>query len=363
MPTVAETSAYVVRLGHDTLAVDQFTRVGDRLEGALVTRYPQAVVTHYLVTLNPDGTVSLVESSRRLADGGLVPPGNVRSTTVTYTPDSAITRQQRDTLVTTRVAAAMAFPYINYSMAFMQLPIAALRASNRDSARYAILPVGGGTTTPMSVARRDLGRYTVTIGAYQHDVRTNGRGVVQSVDGTGTTQQFIAQRQSSADVSGIASAWSALARMPLSSRDTVRATIGSTRLWVDYGRPAARGRRVFGESGVLNDTLWRTGANAATQFRTSAPLTMAGHTVPAGTYTLWTLAIPGRSQLIINRQTGQWGTVYDPAQDLIRVPLARTELLSVVERFTIAIDAVGANGGVLRLRWDTTEWSVPFTAP
>jgi hypothetical protein len=130
---------------------------------------------------------------------------------------------------------------------------------------------------------------------------------------------------------------------------------------VDYGRPSARGRRVFGANGVLGDTIWRTGANAATQFRTSAPLTIAGQTIPAGMYTLWTLAVPGRYQLIVNKQVGQWGTEYKRDQDLARVPLQVSRLAQPLDRFTIAVDPTGGNTGVLKLRWDTTELAVPFT--
>jgi hypothetical protein len=143
----------------------------------------------------------------------------------------------------------------------------------------------------------------------------------------------------------------------------VNAVVGSAQLWVDYGRPTARGRRVFASDGVLGDTVWRTGANAATQFRTNVPLMIEGKTIPPGTYTLWTLAIPGRYQLIVNKQTGQWGTVYDPKQDLVRLPMRVSRLPSVVDRFTVTVDPTSGNAGVLRLQWDTTELSVPFTVP
>ena len=112
-------------------------------------------------------------------------------------------------------------------------------------------------------------------------------------------------------------------------------------------------------NGVLGDTLWRTGANAATQFKTDVDLTVAGAPVPAGMYTLWThTKRDGTYELVLNRQTGQWGTVYDRAQDLVRVPLTRAELPSPVERFTIMVEPRGS-AGVLKLAWDTTELSVP----
>src|SRR5207237_125413 len=74
----------------------------------------------------------------------------------------------------------------------------------------------------------------------------------------------------------------------LSVRDTVRARVGNAAFTVDYGRPLARGRVLLGNV-IPYERVWRTGANAATQFTTSAPITIAGLAVPAGTYTLWTL--------------------------------------------------------------------------
>ena len=108
------------------------------------------------------------------------------------------------------------------------------------------------------------------------------------------------------------------------------------------------------------NAVWRTGANAATGFYTSADLLMGGAEVPAGSYTLYSLPRPDGADLIVNRQTGQWGTEYDPSLDLVRVPLIRRDLVEPVEEFTIAIDSADS-GSVLRLAWERTEWTVPLT--
>ncbi len=371
-PVPASTNTYLHRLGNDTLAAEQFTRSGDRVEGTLVVHLPRTVVTRYVVTLNPaTGRASQLEYNTRLPDGGVVQQGNqspLRSVSITFGADSAVRRDQRDTVIVTRAAAREAFPYINYSITFFQLAVSTLRAANSDTAAY-VMYTGGRQTTPVGVARRSTNTYSVSVGGFAYSVVTDGRGVVQVVDGAHTTQHFEARRQEGGtpDVAALAAAWaqreSSVSRAAaLSPRDTVNATVGPAQLWVDYGRPTARGRKVFGANGVLNDSIWRTGANAATQFRTNVPLTIAGQTIPAGTYTLWTLAIPGRYQIIFNKQVGQWGTVYDAKQDLVRVPLAARQLPAVVDRFTIEIDPAGA-GGVLKLRWDTTELSVPFSTP
>jgi len=81
-------------------------------------------------------------------------------------------------------------------------------------------------------------------------------------------------------------------------------------------------------------------------------------TVPAGTYTLWSTFTPESAHLVVNRQTDQWGTQYDPEQDLGRVEMTRTPLDAPVERFTISVE-----DGELRLAWDRTRFSVPITVP
>ncbi|HST61893.1 MAG TPA: DUF2911 domain-containing protein, partial [Longimicrobium sp.] len=131
----------------------------------------------------------------------------------------------------------------------------------------------------------------------------------------------------------------------LSPRDTTRfATDDGRRIYVDYGRPFMRGRRIMGGL-VPYGRVWRTGANAATTFVTEADLTIGNARVPRGTYTLYSLPTATGWTLIVNRQTGQWGTQYDPSRDLVRIPMQVSTLRSPVEQFTIALEKgrAGAN--------------------
>src|SRR5213075_2277521 len=104
------------------------------------------------------------------------------------------------------------------------------------------------------------------------------------------------------------------------------------------------------------NAVWRTGANAATQLSTSADLVIGGATVPAGKYTLWTLPTPSGWKLIINKQTGQWGTEYSAAQDLVRVDARLETLAAPVEQMLIAFEP-----GTLTVSWDKTKVSVPVS--
>lgn len=146
---------------------------------------------------------------------------------------------------------------------------------------------------------------------------------------------------------------------PLSPRDTARAVLSGSEVFIDYGRPSMRGRTIMGDL-VPYGQVWRTGANAATHLHTEADLEIGGTRVPRGTYTLYTLPAEDRWLLIINRQTGQWGTQYDPAQDLARIPLRRSQTAAPVEQFTIDFVPTGAASADLAMEWERTRLTVPI---
>ena len=127
---------------------------------------------------------------------------------------------------------------------------------------------------------------------------------------------------------------------------------------IDYSRPYVRKRTIFGEL-VPFGQVWRSGANEATALTTDADLEIGDTAIPAGAYTIYTVPNRDRWTLIINRQTGQWGTSYDPTQDLARVEMRVEPTENHVEQFTIRFEA-GGDGGVLIFEWETTRASVPF---
>lgn len=132
------------------------------------------------------------------------------------------------------------------------------------------------------------------------------------------------------------------------------------KITVDYGRPYIRGRKIMGGL-VPYGKVWRTGANAATSFVTEADIVLAGARIPAGNYTLY--SIPGEPSwtIIINQQTGQWGTKYDESQDLVRVQAKPTHLEQPVDQFTISFQGQGPSAGVMMLEWENTSVAVPFS--
>ena len=128
----------------------------------------------------------------------------------------------------------------------------------------------------------------------------------------------------------------------------------------DYSSPRAKGRQIFGGLVPYNE-VWRTGANEATTFVTTANLNVEGKDVPAGSYTIFTVPAQDKWTLIINRKTGEWGIPYHYESDeLVRVPMQVGKTSGPVENFTINYDQSGG-GCTLQISWENTQASVKFS--
>ena len=154
----------------------------------------------------------------------------------------------------------------------------------------------------------------------------------------------------------------------ISPHETVSKDFGEgSRVTVVYGRPYAKDpksgetRKIWG-SLVPYGKVWRTGADETTLLITQQPLAFGETTIPAGAYALFTIPEEnGPSKLIISKQIGEWGAyTYDEKQDVARIDLAKGAIAAPVEEFTMALDK-DKDGGVLKLEWENTEYSAPFT--
>jgi len=153
----------------------------------------------------------------------------------------------------------------------------------------------------------------------------------------------------------------------VSPHETVTADVDGSTVTIVYGRPYTKDpktgapRKIWGEL-VPFGKVWRTGADEATLLTTKEPLDIGGTTVPAGTYSLYTLPDANGAKLIVNKQTGQWGTKYDEKQDLARIEMKKEAADKPVDQFTIAIEKNPAGGGTLKLTWENTQYSVALKA-
>ena len=145
----------------------------------------------------------------------------------------------------------------------------------------------------------------------------------------------------------------ALAQNP---RGTAETTISGKKVSVEYGRPSLKGRDLLAEAPV--GTVWRTGADQSTTFTTELDLTVGGVTIPKGSYSLFTKRTGEKTwSLIFNKQTGQWGTQHDTAQDFAEAPLEWTQADSGPEMFTIELEP-----SQIRLAWGQHVLTAPIRA-
>lgn len=365
-PLAAQQASLTYLLGKDTLAVEQWSRTATALTGEMVQRSGPAVIrVQYRLALGRDGRPTGGAITRLAADGTPL-PNNPRETRFTVTADS-IVREAVFADSTQRRAFAAKNGMINFPT-FVYGPTEVLAAIKRGGGAVDSLPavgIGGGLgftglTSVTSSGAQSQARLRGSV--YPMLLTFDGRDRLQSVDGSLTTNKVLAQRGSGADIAAIAKAMKPTGT--LSGRADARAGFGAGGMVViDYGRPQVRERTVWGGTLIPMDSIWRAGANDATHLFTTRTLTFGSAlSLSPGMYTLWVQHTAGGTYLIVNRQTGQWGTQYDASQDVGRVMLEMKPAAEHVEEFTITVVAVSGTSGRIELAWGDKVASVPFTA-
>lgn len=147
-----------------------------------------------------------------------------------------------------------------------------------------------------------------------------------------------------------------------SSTQHIDQEFGLGTISLTYGRPDVKGRKIFGGTEPYG-VVWRTGANAATIIKFTDEVTIEGHKIKPGEYSLFT--IPGATEwtVIINKVAKQWGAYsYDPKQDLLRFKVKPYRLPITLETFTIQFTDVHIDTGILQLLWERTGIAIHLKA-
>jgi hypothetical protein len=369
---------FIARLGRDTVSVENVTRRGNRVTSDEVDRFPRVRQRHTEIELAENGGIRHLVMD--IVTPSEPPKQRVRRVTVDVTPDS-VHIVKRDSTGTIRrdfaTGGSIAMAHLPQMYSLYELYFAAALG------RMAASPAAGDTAhLRQFYIDREFDRFPLHTGRVwrkpdgkvdiSHDwlsgigeATVDSGGRLLSYSGARTTYKVDVTRVAEPpDVKPVAEQFAAVETKnggftQLSVRDTARAMIGSATFALDYGRPLARGRELLGKL-LPYDYVWRTGANAATQFTTSAPITLAGIRVPAGTYTLWTVPRPKGADVIVNTQTGQWGTEYDGKHDLGMARMTADSLAAPVEKFTISITGSDARHGTLAMEWGPFRWTAPI---
>lgn len=374
-PPAVVTGGFVAMLGSDTMSVERYIRTNSYVEGDVVTRSPSARIMHYRATLGPQGQIMSFTSAIRLptADPASAP---IRQVTTSFGDTLAIvevlTAGARDTSQSVRKSfrapVSVAMPSIPAPLGLYEALLAVNKGTGPDSIGIALVGTGRSPNNNLYIWRTHGGdsvvvRNTWSPGWYER-LSVDQQGRITGGDWRATTVKVLITRVDNVQFDVIARGWAAQEAArgrpgPLSPPDTVRSSIAGADIQVAYSKPSARGRNVWADV-VTPGERWRLGANAATVLTTSKDLVFGSTTIPAGKYSLWMMPSESAPKLIVNSQTGQWGTAFDVARDIASIDLVRRPASPRVETFTINVDAQGS-GGVIRLRWDGREYFAPFT--
>ena len=150
---------------------------------------------------------------------------------------------------------------------------------------------------------------------------------------------------------------------PFSQRGSVMQHVAFTTIAIEYGRPTARGRVLFGAL-VPWDSVWHPGADAATEMVISKDIQLEGRDVKAGTYTVWLIPrATGTWTFILSSATGVPHTPYPgPSRDALRVDV-KADSSAHLETMTYHFPAVLREDATLRLQWGVTGISLRIKAP
>jgi hypothetical protein len=319
----SDSAAVIIRLGTDTVAVERWVRLADRLETVLVERAPRTNVRRLTAQLDARGQVTQVtidQQPPRVPPTGAIPtPGGFYAP---YALALAQAAQARDTLVTLQLLSGDAPQSFQF------------RRIGTDA--FDLVNSAGATTM-----RARLNRHGQLLWLDAPPSTTVER--VPWLDIDAVARNFAARDQRGQGM-GV-----------LSPTDTVRAQAAGANFAVMYSKPGARGRTVFGGL-VPYGRVWRTGANDPTQLEISRPVRIGELRLTPGKYILTTIPERDRWHLIVARPAAAANA---PAEEVGRAAMPSRATTDYHEHFTILL-APTREGATLHMRWENTEAFIPI---
>jgi hypothetical protein len=380
--TPAKRYGFLTMLGQDTISAETVIRQGNSLETNEVDRFPRVRVRHTVVKLNDDGSIRHLEMeihtpSEPSAGRDRTVVADVAHNIVHLSKTDSTGTVSRDfptggSMVMAHVPQMYSLHELYFAAALKRLATSKLAAGSAVELRQFYIdrafdrfPLGHAMVKAIGAGKVEI----------EHDwLSGTGEAVMDaggdmlSYSGARTTYNVEVKRLATApDVKTIAAGFEAKEAATggvrsLSVRDTVRAQIGNATLTIDYGRPLLRGRILLGNL-IPYDRVWRTGANAATQFTTTIPIKLGGVLVPAGTYSLFTSPHTSGVDLIVNKQSGEWGTEYNGSLNLGTTRMTSEVTTTAVEAFTVSVVPVDPRRGKLEFEWGAFRWIAPVEVP
>lgn len=132
---------------------------------------------------------------------------------------------------------------------------------------------------------------------------------------------------------------------PVQAKETLSSGAEVT---INYSQPSVKGRTIGKDLEPMPGTVWRTGANEATIFEVNKAVKVEGKELPAGKYSLFTIAGDNEWTIIFNKTADQWGAYdYKEAEDALRVKVKPAKAQQFAEKMTFNVD----KNGTVTLLW------------
>lgn len=147
-----------------------------------------------------------------------------------------------------------------------------------------------------------------------------------------------------------------------SPTQTLKQDFALSSIEINYSRPAAKGRKIFGDL-VPFGKIWRTGANAATKVTFGEDVKVGGMPVKAGSYAIYSVPTAGDWEIIINKGANNSGlTGYKTEDDVARFTVKSMQLPMMIENFTIILGNLTASSADIQILWENTAVQIPVVA-
>jgi Protein of unknown function (DUF2911) len=147
-----------------------------------------------------------------------------------------------------------------------------------------------------------------------------------------------------------------------SPTQTLKQDFALSSIEITYSRPAAKGRKIFGDL-VPFGKIWRTGANAATKVTFGEDVKVGGVPVKAGSYAIYSVPTANEWEIIINKGANNSGlTGYKTEDDVARFKVESMKLPMMIENFTIILGNLTASSADIQILWENTAVQIPVVA-
>jgi|CXWL01.1.fsa_nt_gi hypothetical protein len=368
----AVSGSFVTKLGDEVVAFESYTRTSRRLEGDIVLRVPATTRYHYALSFESDGSAKRSEFTiKPLGAPGVDDPRrlildfggeSVRLTSIIRGEQQGAALPKGDARHVVFLGGYGSSHGLYGSLAMYEHLLARVKVGPEP---VRIEAVGADSGKPVTRFIKRTSQNAAAVDYFKMAWTTltlDEAGRILSVDATATTERTRTERVEFKDIDKVEKEFLDLDRAgkglgAASPNVETKAKVDGASIVLKHGSPRLRGRTGVMKALVDSGAVWRTGANEATTLETNRDLLLGNTLIRAGKYSLWTQASAAGVLLIVNLETGHWGTSYKAAQDLVRVPLRVSTADAPVESFVIEVAHTGS-GTDLRFRWDTFVWSV-----